>query len=131
MYLTRCPVFHNEHFYLKMKQICIDNINQLSELFFQTSEVGRGENAKGIWISNEANHPGESKETWRVWTWDEDASDYGYPPEANTQATYLNVHATSDLQYPIHPYISPSSVYESHSSISGDSSYHSSSYFEL
>ena len=46
-----------------MKQICIDNINQLSELFFQTSEVGRGENAKGIGISNEANHPGESKET--------------------------------------------------------------------
>ena len=63
MYLTRCPVFHNEHFYFKMKQICIDNINQLSELFFQTSEVGRGENAKGIGISNEANHPGESKET--------------------------------------------------------------------
>lgn len=55
----------------------------------------------------------------------------GYPPEANTQATHLNVHATSDLQYPVHPYISPSSVYESHSSISGDSSHHSSSYFEL
>ena len=34
----------------------------------------------------------------------------GYPQEANTQATHLNVHATSDLQYPVHPYISPSSV---------------------
>ena len=34
-----------------------------------------------------------------------------YPPGANAQATHLNVHASSDLQYPIHPYISPSSVY--------------------
>ena len=48
----------------------------------------------------------------------------GCPPEANTQATQLNVHATSDSQYPVHPYISPSSVYGSHSSISGDSSHH-------
>ena len=54
----------------------------------------------------------------------------GYPPGANTQASHLNVHAT-DLQYPVHPYISPSSVYWSHSSISDDSSHHSSSYFEL
>ena len=115
-----------------MKQICIDNINQLRELFFQTSEVGRGENAKEYEfrmkqtiLENQRRREERENEMKML------QIIMGYPPEANTQATHLNVHATSDLQYPVHPYISPSSVYESHSSISGDSSHHSSSYFEL
>ena len=48
----------------------------------------------------------------------------GYPAEANTQPTHLNVHGTSDSQYPVHLYISPSSVYGNHASISSDLSHH-------